>query len=218
MCRNACEWAYGRGENIFFCLYSPCVRAGVTQCALVMVVIMKCSTLRGLGGHFGVFDSQRHFPSYFSSSSLYWPRDPLSSLESTPVSIQVPKQVECNMCRFCKLLLFSFFFCKDGSDRLMKRASYSYCNFLCVVLAATYLKYRWCRLSCLPFVWHFFFIVTHTHTHTHVYKHWVRLLIKCGFCTRLYSKKKKVLRCGKQQATNLAHSICQGQGPSFRMG
>ena len=62
-----------------------------------------------LGGHFGVFDSQRHFPSYFSSSSLYWPWDPLSSLESAPVSISVPKQVDCNMCRFSKLLLFSFF-------------------------------------------------------------------------------------------------------------
>ena len=43
-----------------------------------------------LGGHFGVFDSQHHFPSYFLSdllSSLYWPWNPLSSLESTPVSI-----------------------------------------------------------------------------------------------------------------------------------
>ena len=29
-------------------------------------------------------------------------------------------------------------------------------------LAAAYLKYRLCRLSCLPFVWHPFFIVTHT--------------------------------------------------------
>ena len=28
--------------------------------------------------------------------------------------------------------------------------------FFCVVLAAAYLKYRRCRLSCLPFVWHFF--------------------------------------------------------------
>ena len=33
--------------------------------------------------------------------------------------------------------------------------------------AATHLKYRRCRLSCLPFIWHFFFIVTHTHPHTH---------------------------------------------------
>ena len=67
------------------------------------------------------------------------------------------------MWRFSKLLLFSFFFCKDGSDGLMKRASYSCCNFLCIVLAAVYLKYRLCRLSCLPFIWHLFFIVTHTH-------------------------------------------------------
>ena len=42
--------------------------------------------------------------------------------------------------------------------------SYSGCNFLCVVLAAAYLKYRRCRLSCLPFVWHFFLCDTHTHT------------------------------------------------------
>ena len=97
--------------------------------------------------------------------------------ESTPVSIEVPKQVDCNMCRFSKLLLFSFFFCKDGSDRLMKRASYSCCNFLCVVLAAAYLKYHRCRLSCLPFVWHLFFIVTHTHTHAQTHNHFLLLTL-----------------------------------------
>ena len=49
--------------------------------------------------------------------------------------------------------------------------SFSCCNFLCVVLAAAYLKYRRCRLSCLPFVWHFFSLWhTHTHTHTHTIK------------------------------------------------
>ena len=86
----------------------------------------------------------------------------------TNTHTQVPKQVDCNMCRFSRLLLFSFFFCKDGSDRLMKRASFSCCSFICVVLAAAYLKYRRCRLSCLPFVWHLFFHCdTHTHTHTH---------------------------------------------------
>ena len=47
----------------------------------------------------------------------------------------------------------------------MKQASYSCCNFLCVVLTAAYLKYRRCRLS---FVWHFFSL-WHTHTHTHPY-------------------------------------------------
>ena len=146
MCRNACE----RGENFFFCLYSSSVRAGMTQCALVMAVILKCSTF------LEYLAVSVIFPLTSLLSSLYWPWDPLSSLESTPVSIYVPKQVDCNMCRFSKLLLFSFFFYKDGIDRLTKRASYSCCNFLCVVLAAAYLKYRRCRLSCLPFVWHFF--------------------------------------------------------------
>ena len=121
------------------------------------------------GGHFRVFDSVI-FPLTSLLSSLYWPWDPLSSLESTPVSIKVPKQVDCNMCRFSKLLLFSFFFCKDGSDRLMKQASYPCCNFLCIVLAAAYLK---CRLSCLPFVWHFFFSLWHTHTHAHIQTLWL---------------------------------------------
>ena len=73
-----------------------------------------------------------------------------------------------HMCWFSKLLLFSFFFCKDGSDRLMKRASYSCCNFLCVVLAAIYLKYCQYRLSCFPFVWHFFSL-WHTHLIFSVY-------------------------------------------------
>ena len=62
----------------------------------------------------------------------------------------------------------------------MKRASYSCCNFLCVVFAAAYLKSRRCRLSCLPFVRQFFSLWhthahtntrarTHTHTHTHTH-------------------------------------------------
>ena len=144
----------GCGENFSFCLYPFCVRAGMTQCALVVAVILKCSTFLAVISEYSAVSVI--FPLTSLLSSLYWPWDPLSSLESTPVSIWVPKRVDCNMCRFSKLLLFSFFFCKDGSDRLMKRASYSCCNFLCVVLAAAYLKYRRCRLSCLPFVWHFF--------------------------------------------------------------
>ena len=122
-----------------------------------------------LGGHFKYSTVSVVFPLASLLSSLYWPWDPLSSLESTPVSIYVLKQVDCNMCRFSKLLLFSFFFYKDGSDRLMKRATYSCCNFLCVELAAAYLKYRRCPLSCLPFIWHFFHCDTHTHTHTHTH-------------------------------------------------
>ena len=160
MCRNACEWACGGGENIFFCL-SSCVRAGMTQFALVVAVILKCSTFLAVISSIrqsGLFSLLLvFFPLASLLSSLYWPWDPLSSLESTPVSILVPKQVDCNMCRFSKLLLLSFFFCKDGSDRRMKRASSSCCKFLCVVLAAAYLKYRRCRLSCLPFIRHIFF-------------------------------------------------------------
>ena len=48
------------------------------------------------------------------------------------------------------------FSCKDGSNQLMKRASYSCCIFVCVVLAAAYLKYGRYRLLCIPFVGHFF--------------------------------------------------------------
>ena len=36
------------------------------------------------------------------------------------------------------------------------------CIFLCSVLAVAHLKYCWCRLPCLLFVWHFLFIVTHS--------------------------------------------------------
>ena len=37
----------------------------------------------------------------------------------------------------CSKFLLFFFFCEDGSDRLMKRAYCPCCIFLCVVLAAT---------------------------------------------------------------------------------
>ena len=139
----------------------------MTQCALVVAVILKCLTFLAVISENSTVSFI--FPLTSLLSSLYWPWDPLSSLESTLVSILVPKQVDCIMCRFSKLLLFVFFFCKVGSDRLIKRASYSCCNFLCVVLAAAYLKYRRCLLSCFPFFWHFFSL-WHTHTplaHTH---------------------------------------------------
>ena len=126
----------------------------MTQCAFVVAVILKCSTFLAVISEYSTVSVI--FPLTSLLSSLYWPLDPLSSLESTPVLISVLEQVYCNMCRFSKLLLFSFFFSKDGSDRLMKRASYSCCNFLCIVLAAAYLKYRRCCVSNLPFVWHFF--------------------------------------------------------------
>ena len=46
----------------------------------------------------------------------------------------------------------------------MKRGCYFCCNFLCGG-SATHLKYHRIRLSCLPFVLHFF-SSRHTHTHT----------------------------------------------------
>ena len=39
-----------------------------------------------------------------------------------------------------------------------------------------------------------------THTHTRIHTLWVRLLIKCGFCTRLYGKKKKKERKNKKSS------------------
>ena len=153
MWRNVCELACGRGEIFFYCLYSSCVRACVTQCALVVAVILKCSTFLAVISEYlkvGVIFSLTSL-----LCSLYWHWDPLSSLESTPLSRSRSQNrwtATCVGLVYC----FSFFSCKDGSDRLMKRASQSSCNFLCIVLAAAYLKYCWYRLSCLPFVCHFF--------------------------------------------------------------
>ena len=86
----------------------------------------------------------------------------------THTSILVLKQVDCNTSRFSKLLLFSFFFHKDGSDRLMKGASYSCCNFLCVVLAVAYLKY-WSPVSLVVLAIRLalFLIVTHARACMH---------------------------------------------------
>ena len=93
------------------------------------------------GGHFGVFDSQRHFPSCFSSFLSVLALGPTVILRVySCLDLGPERMVDCNMCRFSKLLLFSFFFCKDGSDRLMKRASYSCCNFLCIVLCCCLLE------------------------------------------------------------------------------
>ena len=63
----------------------------------------------------------------------------------THTSTLVPKQVDCNMCRFSKLLLF-----------------FSCCNFLCVVLAAAYIEVSPVSLVVLAIFLAPFFIVTHT--------------------------------------------------------
>ena len=124
--------------------------------------------------------SQRHLPSYFSSFLSVLALGPILRVYSCLGLGPETGRPGCNMCWFSKLLLFSFFFCNDGSDWLTKRASYSCCNFLCAVLAAAYFKYRRCRLSCLSFVWHFFCIVTHTHMRAHAHAY-VRQVFCC--CT-----------------------------------
>ena len=142
------------------------VRMHVTQCVLAVAVILKRST-------FFAGISECSAVSVISPLTpllcLYSLWDPLSSLDSTPVSIQIPNQLDCNMCRMSNC--FSFFSCKDDSDRLMKRASSSCRIFVCVVLAA-YLKY-WSisPVSLVMLAIHLapFFIVTHTHTHTHTH-------------------------------------------------
>ena len=64
---------------------SSCVRAGMTQFALVVAVILKCSTFVAVISEYSTVGVV--FPLASLLSSLYWPWDPLSSLESTPVSI-----------------------------------------------------------------------------------------------------------------------------------
>ena len=83
------------------------------------------------------------FPSHCSSSLSALALGPTvifrvySCLDLGPES----KQVDCNMCRISNCS--SFFsavhdiYTKDGSDRLMKRASCSCRVFVCVVIAAT---------------------------------------------------------------------------------
>ena len=50
-------------HNFFFCLYSSCVRAYVTQCALVVAVILKCSSSWGA---FRSIQQSTSFQSYCS--------------------------------------------------------------------------------------------------------------------------------------------------------
>ena len=49
--------------------------------------------------------------------SLYVLAYRLSSSESSPVSVQDPKQVDCDISRFSNLLLASLFLLKDESDQ-----------------------------------------------------------------------------------------------------
>ena len=74
----------------------------------------------------------------------------------------MPKQVDCGTSRSSSLL--PFFFCQDGSNRLVTRAC---CSCLKSSLHCAY-KRCMCVACCAShFIWHFLFIVTHTHIHTH---------------------------------------------------
>ena len=96
------------------------------------------------------------------------------SLPLSCPSLPVYQSFSLSVCLFfqhCTLFLSTNWW--DNSlispKQILKAHTHTCCNFLCVVLAAAvYLKYRQCRLSCLPFVWDFFSLWhTHTHTHTH---------------------------------------------------
>ena len=86
----------------------------MTQCALVVAFILKCSTF--LAGPVIKFRSIRQSASFSLIllsdflSSLYWPWDPLVILRVySCLNLGPGTGIDCNMCRFSKLLLFSFF-------------------------------------------------------------------------------------------------------------
>ena len=62
------------------------------------------------------------------------------------------------------------------------------CSLLCIVLAATHLKYRRYCLSCSPFVWHLPFVVTHTHTRARTH---FALALESNACTGLVILESK---------------------------
>ena len=71
--------------RIFLLFILFCVRACMTRCALVVAIILKCSTFLAVISENSTVSVI--FPLTSLLSSLYWPWDPLSSSESTPVSI-----------------------------------------------------------------------------------------------------------------------------------
>ena len=83
MCRNVFELACGRGE-IFFLLFilflCTCVCDSVCACRGV-VVNLKCSTFLAVISEYSTVSVI--FPLSSLLCSLYWPCDPLSSLESS---------------------------------------------------------------------------------------------------------------------------------------
>ena len=106
VCLHVCacvSWRVGVSPIFLFCLYSSCVHARVGTHLSWLLFRSACS----IGGQTEVFDSQRHFTFPLLLYCLYWPWDPVSSLQSTPVLIKVPKQIDCDMYGLSKILLFS---------------------------------------------------------------------------------------------------------------
>ena len=100
-------------------------RGGYFKGSTSLAVISKCSTVSVI------------FPCTPLLCSVYLPSDIQSSLDSTPFSIKVPKQVECNiLCRFSKLL--PLFVLQGWQWSTEEKDPFLFlCLFLCVVLAAT---------------------------------------------------------------------------------
>ena len=99
----------GQGASVSVRVYESVVGVCIwldSVRAFVVAVILKCSTFLMVISECSI--SGVIFPLTPFFCSLYWHWDPLSSLESTSVSIQVLKQADCNMCRFGKFpLVFS---------------------------------------------------------------------------------------------------------------
>ena len=120
----------------------------------VLAVKLKCSTVSVI------------LPFSLLLCCLHWPWDPVSSLQSTPVLIKVPKQVDCDMCGLSKILLFSVLYgwqCSTDETGLLLL----YINFFFFALCLLLLTWSIAGVACSAC--HssgtFFFIVKNTHTH-----------------------------------------------------
>ena len=147
VCVSACK----RAAILSFVYIFLCTCTCVCDSVPVPVVISKCSTF------LAVISQICQSASFAFLLLVFALRTGLRTDCHLLLSwMLVPRQVD-RMGRI-SVLLRLFFFCKDGSDRMMNRSFYS-CNFLCVF--SCFLKYRWYRFWCFPFVSHF--RLSHTH-------------------------------------------------------
>ena len=99
----------------------------------------------------------------------------MSPVSLVVLAIRLALSFQCDTHTHAHTLPALFLFCNVGSDRLMKRSSL-FLQYFSLQRACCYLKYCRYRLSCLLFIRHFLFIVTHSHTrvraaHTHTHTH-----------------------------------------------